>query len=132
MPKLTAIDHIHIYVKDRAAAVKWYKEVMGFTPLEQFLFWAKNGGPLTIANDTRTIHLALFENKTPSSPTTTAFSTSAAEFIAWIKHLKRHGIQTAPIDHDLTFSLYFTDPDNNKFEITSFAYDDIKSALNSG
>ncbi|WP_176491141.1 MULTISPECIES: VOC family protein [Microbulbifer] len=29
-PKLSGIDHVHIYVSDRPAAHHWYQEVLGF------------------------------------------------------------------------------------------------------
>ena len=33
------------------------------------------------------------------------------------------------VDHDLSYSLYFDDPDGNKLEITSYDHDYIKAAI---
>ena len=60
MPALTGIDHIHVYVDDRAAAERWYRDVLGFTVVEKFRFWATPDGPLTLENAEGNVHLALF------------------------------------------------------------------------
>lgn len=51
MPRLDGIDHIHVYVTDRVAAEAWYRDVLGFTVLEKFRFWATDTGPLTLENE---------------------------------------------------------------------------------
>jgi len=57
------LDHVHIRVPDRAAAARWYADHLGFEPVEQFEFWARNvhGGPLQISADGGRTMLALFE-----------------------------------------------------------------------
>ena len=128
-PALSGIDHVHIYVKDRPAAERWYREVLGFEPLEAFMQWATGGGPLTLEDPGGTVHLAMFESDKP--PTSTiAFGASGEEFLAWRAHLESHGLELRMADHSLSWSLYFHDPDRNYHEITTYDYDFVAAQLN--
>jgi len=40
IPSLYGIDHVHVYVANRDAAVNWYKDILGMTPIKAFLSWA--------------------------------------------------------------------------------------------
>jgi catechol 2,3-dioxygenase-like lactoylglutathione lyase family enzyme len=46
-PKLTGIDHIHVFVSDRLAAEDWYRRVLGLVREPTLESWASGGGPLT-------------------------------------------------------------------------------------
>ena len=35
------------------------------------------------------------------------------------------------VDHQLAWSFYFCDPDGNRFELTTYDYDDVKNSLGS-
>ena len=128
-PKLQAIDHVHIFVKNRAAAELWYRDVLGLHPVKELEFWAPNGGPLTITNSENSIHLALFEYE-KNEHTVVAFSVSGEEYIKWYSHLISKGLLVNHEDHDVSWSVYFKDPDGNPFEITSYDYEFIRLALN--
>ncbi|MBL8207670.1 MAG: VOC family protein [Blastocatellia bacterium] len=122
-PTLQHIDHIHVHVADRNAAEAWYQSVLGFTRVEQLAFWAADGGPLTLADASGTIHLALFERPAQSRHATIALAVDAENFLAWREHLR--GVPDLVIeleDHDVSWSLYFHDPDGNPYEITSYDY----------
>ena len=122
-PSLDRIDHVHVHVADRAAALPWYASVLGLAPIPELAFWAADGGPLTLANRSGTIHLALFEGGTGQCRSTIAFAASAAEFLAWRTHLEAVlGQPVAAVDHQVSWSMYFGDPDTNPFEITSDAH----------
>ena len=115
-PSLDRIDHIHVQVADRALAERWYAEVLGLSRMVEFESWAPGGGPLTLANASGTIHLALFERRPEPSRCTVAFGVAAAEFIAWRRHLESHlGRPFEPVDHQLAWSMYFDDPDGHQF-----------------
>ncbi|MEN0036570.1 MAG: VOC family protein [Cellvibrio sp.] len=120
-PNLMLIDHVHVSVKDRKLAEQWYKDVLGFERVAEFDKWATDKGPLTIGNAQGNIHLALFESENIQN-TVIAFSVTAENFFAWIEHLNDKGISVNPIDHDLSWSIYFRDPDGNPFEITTYEY----------
>ncbi|MBK8095506.1 MAG: VOC family protein [Planctomycetes bacterium] len=119
-PELLRIDHIHVHVRDRAAAVQWYERTLGMTPLSEFAVWATPDGPLTIGDRSGTVHLALFQRPVAPSRSTIALAVSAAQFAAWRQHLRTVGVAFTLEDHQLAWSLYFTDPDDNPFEITTY------------
>jgi catechol-2,3-dioxygenase len=127
-PALERFDHIHVYTADRAAAEKWYARVMGFTRVADLAFWAADGGPLTLGNSSGTVHLALFERPAQQCRSTIALAATAAQFLEWRAHLgDALGCPLDPVDHDVSWSLYFSDPDGNPFEITSYEYDALSA-----
>jgi catechol-2,3-dioxygenase len=130
-PTIESIDHIHVYVADRAVAEKWYADVLGLKRIAELEFWANDdGGPLTIGNIAGTVHIALFQRTTLPCRSVIAFGVSADEFIAWRAHLGKVFGETIEIfDHDVSWSLYFSDPDGNPYEITSHQYAAIASQL---
>jgi catechol-2,3-dioxygenase len=123
-PELERVDHIHVFVTDRAAAEQWYGRVLGLKRLPRLQHWAADGGPLTLGNPSDTIHIALFERPAAAkSRTTIALSTSADGLLAWQRHLGAElGKEPARVDHDVSWSIYFEDPDGNPFEITTYDY----------
>ena len=132
-PSLDRIDHIHVQVADRALAERWYAEVLGLSRMVEFESWAPCGGPLTLANTSGTIHLALFERRPEPSRSTVAFGVAAAEFIAWRRHLESHlGRSIEPVDHQLAWSMYFADPDGNPYEITTYDHAGVAELLRAG
>jgi len=129
MPRLTKIDHVHAYVADRAAAVKWYNDVLGMTPIKAFLSWAEGGGPLTLEDPSGTIRLALFEREHPANASTVAFGASGEEFLQWKTHLERKGLTVRIEDHDMAYSIYFKDPDENLYEITTYDVETVRGLM---
>jgi len=128
-PKLKKIDHVHVYVSNREAAVKWYADVLGMNPIKAFLSWAQDGGPLTLEDSNGGVHLALFERDNPASISTVAFGTNGKQFIKWRTHLEDKDLSLRVNDHDMAFSLYFSDPDKNLYEITTYEHEAVRKAL---
>tara|TARA_B100000795_G_scaffold180821_1_gene136967 strand:+ start:285 stop:671 length:387 start_codon:yes stop_codon:yes gene_type:complete len=120
--KFQGIDHIHIHVNNRIKAEKWYQTVLGFSRIKELEFWAEGGGPLTLKNEADSIHLALFENREIQN-TIVAFKISASELVRCIKHLQTKKIHVTPVDHQVSWSIYFKDPDGNPYEITTYEYE---------
>lgn len=130
-PRLEGFDHVHVFVRDRAAAEHWYADVMHLTRVVRLAFWARDGGPLTISNDSGTVRLALFEAPPRPCRSTIAFAVDAGNFLAWRRHLESALDQPPRLeDHEVTWSLYFSDPDGNPFEITSDQYSVLADELN--
>lgn len=130
VPRLDDIDHIHVDVADREAAQRWYAEVLGLLPVDHLKSWATDGGPLTLGNANGAIHIALFERPAQSRRSTIALSCGAAAFVEWQRHLSAtFGKPVAPVDHALSWSLYFSDPDGNPYEITSYEYAGVRALL---
>ena len=130
-PTIECVDHIHVYVADRKAAEKWYADVLDFKRIAELEFWAADdGGPLTIGNTAGTVHIALFQRPALPCRSVVAFGVSADGFLAWRTHLAQvFGKEIEIFDHDVSWSLYFSDPDGNPFEITSHQYAAIASQL---
>lgn len=127
-PRLNGIDHVHVYVRSWAEAEAWYRDVLGFEPLEEFRVWAVDGGPLTLADASGKVHLALFESdREPAS--TVAFGANAKQFIAWKSHLEDRGLELRITDHQLAWSMYFSDPFGNLHEITTYEHATVAAAL---
>jgi catechol-2,3-dioxygenase len=122
-PSVQAIDHVHVFVANRLEAKEWYARVLGMNPVAELEFWAKDGGPLTIADKGDTFHIALFESAVIECRSTIALKVSALDFVAWKAHLK-HVLQkdVTVEDHEVSWSLYFSDPDGNPYEVTTYEY----------
>lgn len=129
VPKLKGIDHIHVYISEWDAAERWYRDVLGFQRVAAFESWAVPGGPLTIESADGSVHLALFEHEDPPGHSVIAFGATADEFIAWKYHLGQKGLTLRITDHDLAYSLYFKDPDDNMHEITTYDHEAVRAVL---
>lgn len=128
-PTMQGIDHVHVYVASWDAAEKWYAQVMGFKRVEAFMSWAVKGGPLTLESLDGNVHLALFERDNHPASSTIAFAASGEEFMAWKAHLESKGLELEVKDHKLAYSMYFSDPDQNMHEITTYERDYVAGRL---
>ncbi len=129
-PPLSGVDHLHIFVADRAAAERWYADALGLHRVEALAHWAADGGPLTLADTDDRVHLALFERPPQPNRATIALGTDAAGFIAWRQRLARWlGEAPQAVDHEVSWSIYFSDPDRNPYEITCYQHDSVAAAL---
>jgi catechol 2,3-dioxygenase-like lactoylglutathione lyase family enzyme len=130
-PPLIGVDHVHVLVRDRAAAVAWYRSVMGLAPVPELAVWQADGGPLTLADASGRVHIALFERAPAAdNKAVIALGVDAPGFVQWREHLTRAlGKAPAFVDHDLSLSLYFRDPDGNPYEITTYEHANARAAL---
>ncbi len=119
-PTFNGIDHVHVYVSDRAAAAIWYRDHLGLKPVEALREWATVSGPLTISDTDNKVHLALFERPQTTGSSSLALGTDGAAFVAWLTYLRGKGLSVRVADHGKAWSMYFSDPDDNQHEITSY------------
>ena len=128
-PNLNGIDHVHVYVANWQDAEAWYEKILGFRRVEKFMVWAVDNGPLTLESPEGDIHLALFEKENHPDTSAIAFGASGEEFLAWKAHFENHALELRVSDHDLAYSLYFSDPWGNLHEITTYDHEHVANAL---
>ncbi|MBP4044487.1 VOC family protein [Chromobacterium violaceum] len=129
-PCIHGIDHIHVYARDRAAAESWYRRVLGLSRVPELEFWSPGRGPLTVANAAGTLKLALFERLDVAPGSVIALGVDAEGFLQWRAHLRQElGELPEAVDHEASWSMYFSDPDGNGYEITSYDYAELAARL---
>lgn len=127
-PPIGGFDHLHVFVADRAAAVRWYERVLGLRPVEALRHWAQGGGPLVVADAAARVHLALFERPPQANRAMLALAIAAADWPRWQAHLRLQGIASTIEDHGESWSIYFDDPDGNPYEITCYEVASLRGA----
>jgi catechol 2,3-dioxygenase-like lactoylglutathione lyase family enzyme len=140
---VTGVDHIELYVTDWDEAAAWYERVLGLTPAASLSeWWETETGPLMLSVDDTT-KLALFERSSATrgegvSPHRVAFQTDADGFVSFLNRLGDLGLTghdgkpVSPadaVDHDLSYSLYFTDLDGNSLELTTNDHSAVAARL---
>ena len=135
------LDHIHVPVTDRPRSVEWFNRVLGLTIDPKYAHWADDPkGPLTLISSDGHHCLALFEDPPAECARdhTIALRTNGDAFLALASRLEdleltdRQGSRVTSksvVDHDSSWSIYFVDPDRNRFEVTTYDYDLVAAKL---
>jgi catechol 2,3-dioxygenase-like lactoylglutathione lyase family enzyme len=123
--ELEGIDHVAMSVRDVAAAADWYIDVLGFERRHEGMW---EGIPVFIGKGTTAI--ALFPVRSRETSTTPerggvrilhlAFRANRKSFRAAQEELKQRGIKFEFQDHEISHSIYFSDPDGHQLEITTY------------
>ena len=134
------VDHIEMFVSDREKAAKWYEEIFGLKPIKELDVWSKIG-PLFIGTENREVTLALMNGKKDidGSINRMAFRTTGWQFLEFLNRIDEMGLfflkekvtKEQVVDHDLSYSIYFDDPDGNKLELTCYDHEYLKSKIKS-
>lgn len=85
---MEALDHVHVYVADRAKSARWYQDVLHMYPSPELVSQAEGRGPLTIQNTSGTVHLALFERPAQPCRSVVAIRVHGSAYKAWKTHLE--------------------------------------------
>ena len=136
------IDHVELEVPNRYEAAHWYCSVLGFEICREYEPWAETaGGPLMISTVEGGTKLALFEGcpqgaENPVGFRRVAFRTGATEFLAFVQTSdaarKKNALELSRIiDHQKSFSVYFSDLYGNRLEVTTYDYEAVRVRLES-
>ena len=122
---LEGIDHIALFVRDVERSAKWYMDVLGFEPRFEGMW---NGIPMFIGKGTTAI--ALFPTRGGDSTAAPdrrpirmlhfAMRADRNNFLTAQHELKQRGIDFEFQDHEISHSIYFSDPDGHELEITTY------------
>lgn len=137
-PRFT-LDHVELYVPDRASAAAWYARVLGCEPVAGTEAWASDsGGPLMISPDGGKTKLALFVGEPQGDRPTAgfhrvAFRVSATEFLAFTARMAGLGVtDTRIVDHGSAWSVYFSDPVGYRLEVTTYEVEPVRAVRGRG
>lgn len=112
MSNIKSINHVTLAVKDIEKSFKFYRDILGFTPLVK---WDK--GAYFLIGDFW-FCLNLDEKRTPNDCYTHyAFTISSEDFEETSRAIINSGAQTFKDNTSPGHSLYFLDPDGHKLEI---------------
>ena len=141
-PRFT-LDHVELFVPDRAKAAEWYGQVLDCRPVPGTEHWADDPqGPLMISPDGGRTKLALFVGEPQGNRQTAgfhrvAFRVRGAEWLAFVARLREpeggdHGRAARVVDHGSAWSVYFTDPFGHHLEVTTYEADLVRDARRRG
>ena len=122
---LEGIDHVAMSVPDVERSAQWYIDVLGFERRYQEMW---DGTPVFIGKGTTSIALFPVTSKDGSASSAhsgvrmlhLALRANRKSFLAAQEELKQRGIQFEFQDHEISHSIYFSDPDGHKLEITTY------------
>lgn len=137
------LDHVHLEVADREAAAAWLNRVLGLRRAEVYAGWADDPmGPMFLESASGRNCIALFARgrHTGSAPGdhTIAFRVNGPGFLAFLDsinslqlsdHTGAAVMRDHRVDHQKAWSIYFCDPDGNRFEVTTYDYEVCAAAL---
>src|SRR5437016_5417721 len=126
--ELQGIDHVALAVRDVGEAAKWYADVLGFERRYEGMW---DGIPTFIGKGNTAIALfpARGGDSKPAGPASAikmlhlAFRANRDGFFAAQQELKKRGIKFEFQDHEISYSIYFNDPDGHQLEITTYELD---------
>jgi catechol 2,3-dioxygenase len=118
------IDHVEVYVRDIEAAVRWYERALGLRVVHRYdpqpVMIGAGGTSLALFRAARAGPDSSDDDRQPAIRwRRVAWKTTPQGLAAAQEHLATCGIAfEGPVDHGVSKSLYFADPDGNPLEIT--------------
>ncbi|HYN97946.1 MAG TPA: VOC family protein [Pilimelia sp.] len=125
---VTRLNHAVLYVRDLAASVAFYREVLGFRPVPMTPDGFAGAAFLQAPDSTNDHDLGLFEVGAAAGPSGAGRTTVGLYHLAWevdtlneleavAGRLAAAGALVGSSDHGTTTSLYGRDPDGIEFEV---------------
>ena len=122
MMRLEQIDHVALRCASVEATKEWYVSTLGFTHVHQGY-----AGGVPIVLELGTTFLTLFPEKDNEKPAPNGRAWHVAlraktyeDFVAAQSDLKLKDVQFQFKDHQISHSIYFSDPDGYLLEITTY------------
>ena len=132
----STIGHVHLKVRDLPRSIAFYTEFVGLQVTEQLgnQFVFMSGG-----DSHHELALQALGPQAPGAPPDsvglfhTAFEVQDKETLhkAFL-HLQEQGVPVSPVDHMISWALYFNDPDGNGLELYCDTRKDTDVALWNG
>ena len=125
MLRVEGIDHVALAVRDAAAAARWYQEVLGLE-LRYTEVWGDFPAVVCAGETCLSLFPVGTDDPLPPPPRGTlavrhvAFRVDGENFARAQAVLRSHGIAYTAEDHTAALSVYFTDPDGHRLEITTY------------
>ncbi|PRY26168.1 catechol 2,3-dioxygenase-like lactoylglutathione lyase family enzyme [Aliiruegeria haliotis] len=135
------LDHVHLYVLDRPAAIDWYHRVLGLKPFGK---WRQSDPapdhPVFLAPGTGGAHVvSLFVGDRPTGgDRTVAFHAGADAFLAFAAALPHDDLQALDgtaltsdrhNDYGMAITFKFLDPAGNHLELVTYEHDAVRAGL---
>jgi catechol 2,3-dioxygenase-like lactoylglutathione lyase family enzyme len=143
--RVQRLDHVHLFASDRAAAARWYGDVLGLTTHYDYAQHGDPGGPLVLSSDDGATHIAVFQAqgalRREGHDHMVAFRVDGAGFLTFLDRLERLAVHDESrarvgradvVDHGNSHSIYFRDLDGNPLELTTYDHDFVARRLGAG
>ena len=120
---LDALDHVSLNVRDRAAAIAWYRDVLGLRQKNQP---TRDDWPVFMGEFGACVGLFQAATESPDRAEEStglrhlAFAVGRHDLGVAQEHLRELGIEFRFVDHGNAHSIYVSDPDGNDVELTSY------------
>lgn len=115
------IGHAHLKVRDLQRATAFYTEFLGLSVTEMV------GNQYAFLSDGLRHHAIALQNVGVDAPTPGRYTTGLyhiafevadkTDFAAALQKLRDAEVEVNPVDHLISWAMYFTDPDGNGLEI---------------
>src|SRR5215208_749364 len=126
---ITRLNHAVLYVRDVERSVVFYRDVLGFTPINMTPDGFKGAAFLRAPASTNDHDLGLFEVGAQAGPSGAGRSTVGLYHLAWevetladlaeiAERLQGRGALVGATDHATTKALYAKDPDGIELEVS--------------
>lgn len=117
-------DHFSLYVTNLEQSEKWYREILGLEPVHADIWGGKTSRFLGHGEAMIALFLKppeeTFSSKGMPIGNHHAFRVDREAFEGFKQHLAAHGISFRQMDHQISESIYFQDPDDYWMEITTY------------
>jgi catechol-2,3-dioxygenase len=121
--ELRRLDHVSLNVSDRPRSIAWYHDVLG---VEKRGSPHRDDWPVFMGDLGASVALFQAQVESPDrAPESTglrhvAFMVERDDIAGAQERLRKHGVEFRFEDHGNAHSVYFSDPDGNVIELTSY------------